>query len=219
NSHHSIATGAHGRLVQWAALLLFFLPASFASARAGVVSSAVPSNSPTVFYVTRPQPEVTNGLGSWIWDKATFNKQTVRLWHSFEIPTTNPIVRAELRIAADNAFKVWLDGKELGSGSDWRTLSIYHLEGSLTPGGHALAVEGFNDNDQAGVILGFRLEMANGQFMEIRSDQTWRVVPNSESSWETALRPGDSWPNASSAANFGRVPWWDIPASVLHIHG
>src|SRR5262249_18787370 len=132
---------------------------------------------------------------------------------------TNPVVRAELRIAADNAFKVWLDGQELGSGSDWRTLSIYHLEGTLRPGGHALAVEGFNDNDQAGVILGFRLEMANGQVMETRPAPTWRVVPNSEASWETALRPADNWPEASFAANFGRVPWWEIPASVLHIQG
>ena len=198
--------------------MLFCVVLSFAF-HSGAAAPAIASNSPTIFYVTRPQPEVTNGLGSWIWDKVTFNKQTVRLWHSFEIPKTNPVVRAELRIAADNAFKVWLDGKELGSGSDWRTLSIYHLEGSLSPGGHALAVEGFNDNDQAGVILGFQLEMANGGAMEIRSDQTWRVVPNSEGSWETAVHPGDNWPNASFAANFGRVPWWDIPASVLHIHG
>lgn len=199
--------------------VLFCLALSFALVHITAGASAATSNSPTIFYVTRPQPEVTNGLGCWIWDKVTVNKQTVRLWHRFEVPTTNPVVRAELRIAGDNAFKVWLDGHELGSGSDWRTLSIYHLEGNLSPGGHALAVEGFNDNDQAGVILGFRLETLNGQNVEIRSDPTWRVVPNSESSWETALHPADNWPNASLAANFGRVPWWDIPASVLHIHG
>lgn len=196
-----------------------FCLAFFALVHVNARGSAITSNSPTIFYVTKPQPEVTNGLGCWIWDKVTSNKQTVRLWHCFEVPKTNPVVRAELRIAGDNAFKVWLDGHELGSGSDWRTLSIYHLEGNLTPGGHVLAVEGFNDNDQAGMILGFRLEMVNGQDVEIRSDPTWRVVPNSESSWETALRPADNWPNASLAANFGRVPWWDIPASVLHIHG
>ena len=169
--------------------------------------------------MTAPRPEVTNGLGCWIWDKATFNKQTVRLWHRFEVPQTNPVVRAELRIAADNAFKVWLDGQELGSGSDWRTLSIYHLEGRLNPGAHALAVEGFNDNDQAGIILGLRLETVNGQELQICSDPSWRVVPNTARSWETALRPAEDWPNASLAANFGRIPWWTIPTSVLHIRG
>ncbi len=109
---------------------LFVLAASLASARASESSSAAASNYPTIFYVTAPRPEVTNGLGRWIWCKDTFSKQTVRLWHRFEVPKTNSVVRAELRIAGDNAFKVWLDGQELGSGSDWRTLSIYHLEGS-----------------------------------------------------------------------------------------
>ena len=170
------------------ATILLFCPALFlASPRASANPVTVSSNSPAIFYVTAPRPEVTNGLGSWIWDKVTFNKQTVRLWHAFEVPKTNPVVRTELRIAADNAYKVWLDGQELGSGSDWRTLSIYHMEGTLSSGPHVLAaLEGFNDNDQAGIILGFRLEMADGQAVEIRSDpESWRVVPNSESGSNT----------------------------------
>jgi signal transduction histidine kinase len=210
---------ARGKCRQRETFFLFLLTVSLASARAGGSAAPVASSSAAIFYVTAPRPEVTNGLGSWIWDKVTANKQTVRLWQHFEVPKTNPVVRAELRIAADNAFKVWLDGQELGSGSDWRTLSIYHLEGRLNSGAHSLAVEGFNDNDQAGIILGLRLETASGQVLQIRSDPTWRVVPNSEGSWETALRPAESWPNASLAANFGRIPWWTIPTSVLHISG
>lgn len=198
---------------------MFCLAVSFASAGAGESPMAPASNYPTIFYVTAPQPEVTNGLGCWIWDKVAVSKQTVRLWHRFEVPKTNPVVRAELRIAADNAFKVWLDGEELGSGSDWRTLSIYHLAGTLAPGGHVLAMEGFNDNDKAGIILGLHLETANGQQLQIRSDPTWRVVPDPESGWQTALSPAANWPNASLATNFGRMPWWSIPTSVLHIHG
>lgn len=174
------------------------------------------NNYPNV-YVTKVQPEVTNGLGCWMWDKVTLNKQTVRLWNRFEIPKTNPVVRAELRIAADNAYKVWLDGQELGSGSDWRTLSIYHLEGRLKSGPHVLAVEGFNDNDQAGIILGMSLETDEGQVIQVRSDLSWRVVPNSEHGWESALHAAPDWPNSSVAANFGRVPWWTVPTSVVHI--
>ncbi len=82
-----------------------------------------------------------------------------------------------------------------------------------------LAVEGFNDNDRAGIILGLRLETANGQVLQIRSDPTWRVVPNSDRSWETALRPAADWPNASFVTNSGRIPWWTVPTSVLHIRG
>jgi signal transduction histidine kinase len=98
-------------------------------------------------------------------------------------------------------------------------LSIYHLEGTLAPGAHVLAVEGFNDNDQAGIILGFRMDMADGRAQQICSDLTWRVVSNSESDWQTTLVPLADWRNASLATNFGRVPWWTIPTSVLHIRG
>ncbi len=215
-----------GEFLRRAAFWLFCLAMSFASARAASSNvtnyaarnpAANVGNYPNV-YVTKVLPGVTNGLGGWMWDKATLNKQTVRFWHGFEVPKTNPVVHAELSIAADNAYKVWLDGQELGIGSDWRTLSIYHLEGTLYPGEHVLAVEGFNDNDQAGVILGLRLDMAGGQVMQIRSDpKAWRVVPNSEDNWETARRPAKDWPDAAVATNFGRMPWWTIPTSVLHI--
>ena len=216
NLHLPKLAGIREKFLQPVAFIQFSLAMSFASAHAGDISAAVASNYPTI-YVAKSEPEVTNGLGCWIWDKATLNKQTVRLWHSFNVPKTNPVARAELRIAADNAFKIWLDGQELGSGSDWRTLSIYHLEGTLNSGAHVLAVEGFNDNDQAGVILGLSLEMANGQLMQICSDLTWRVVPDADPNWETALQPAENWPNASIATNFGRMPWWTIPTSVLHI--
>jgi signal transduction histidine kinase len=201
---------------RFAGICVFFLTMRSGSVYAALNPAANVSNYPNV-YVAKVQPEVTNGLGCWMWDKVTFNKQTVRLWSRFEVPKTNPVIRAELRIAADNAYKVWLDGQELGSGSDWRTLSIYHLEGSLSPGGHVLAVEGFNDNDQAGIILGMSLEMAEGQAMQIRSDLSWHVVPNSEHGWESALHPAPDWPNSSVATNFGRVPWWTVPTSVVHI--
>lgn len=201
----------------WAFCWLMSFALAHAALNPAALNPAANVNNYPNVYVTKVQPEVTNGLGCWMWDKATFNKQTVRFWKGFDVPKTNSVIRAELRIAADNAYKVWLDGQELGSGSDWRTLSIYHLEGTLNPGPHVLAVEGFNDNDQAGIILGMSLEMARGQPIQIRSDLSWRVVPNTEHGWESALRPATDWPDSSLARNFGRLPWWTIPTSVLHI--
>jgi len=159
----------------------------------------------------------TNGLGSWIWAKQTLDKQTIHLWKSFNIPASDPAVHADLRIAADNAFKVWLDGQEIGDGSDWRTLSIYELNGKLDPGTHVLAIEGFNDCDKAGVIVGFHLKLADGRVLEIPSDTSWNIVPNSVSGWQTATRPSEDWPKATFIAHLGQFPWWSIPTTVAHI--
>ena len=65
--------------------------------------------------------EATNYLGVWIWDKETHDKQTCRFWKRFEIPKGTRVIHAQLRLTADNAFTLFLDGRELGKGSDWRT--------------------------------------------------------------------------------------------------
>jgi signal transduction histidine kinase len=159
----------------------------------------------------------TNGLGCWIWSKQTLDKQTIHLWKSFNVPKSNPATHAELRISADNAFRVWMDGKEIGSGSDWRTLSIYELSGKLEPGTHVLAVEGFNDCDSAGVIIGLNLKLAGGQLLHMQSDTDWRVIPLSVSSWRTATQPSVDWPQATFIAGLRQPPMWSHPKTVAYI--
>ena len=163
------------------------------------------------------QKAATNGLGCWIWAKDVLDKQTVHLWQTFKIPGSAPATNADLRISADNAFRVWLDGHEIGSGSDWRTLSIYDLSGQLSPGTHVLAVEGFNDCDKAGVIVGLSVKLANGRELHVQSDMTWRIVPLSVSDWQTITQPSGSWPAARFIAHLGQVPWWSVPKTIAHI--
>lgn len=180
------------------------------------------TNTPNIYvdyYPNKTGVACTNALGCWIWAKQVLNKQTIYLWKAFQVPKPSPVVQAELSISADNAYTVWLDGQEIGSGSDWRTLSIYELNGKLAPGTHVLAVEGFNDCDNAGVIVGLRLKMANGQFLQLRSDTSWRVVPHPVSGWQTATQPRDDWPQATFIAAMGQKAWWSIPATVARIQG
>lgn len=163
------------------------------------------------------QKAATNGLGCWIWAQQVLDKQTVHLWQTFNIPGSAPATNADLRISADNAFRVWIDGHEIGSGSDWRTVSIYNLSGQLSPGTHVLAVEGFNDCDKAGVIVGLSVKLAGGKELYFRSDTKWRVVPLTVSGWQTITRPADDWPNAKFIAHLGQVPWWSVPKTIAHI--
>jgi len=152
-----------------------------------------------------------------MWDKETRDKQTCRLWKKFAIPEGTRVEYAELRIAADNAFTLFLDGRELGRGSDWRTLSAYDLTRVLSPGTHLLAVEGFNDVDKAGVILGFHAVLANGQSVLIASDKSWRVVPNDVSHWQTRRNADTDWPGATIVGTLGQKPWWSEPTAYINL--
>jgi signal transduction histidine kinase len=156
----------------------------------------------------------TNGLGSWIWAAQTFDRQTCHLWRSFEIPPSAAVVHAQLRMTVDNEFTLLLDGRELGRGAEWRELFDYNLTPLVGPGPHTLAVVAYNSSDYAGMIFGLRIDLADGRTIYIKSDQTWRIVPDGVKNWETAQKASDTWPHATTIVPLGALPWWTTPQRV-----
>ena len=157
--------------------------------------------------------DATNHLGQWIWDTNTLDKQTCRFWKSFEIPRDAKISRATLRITVDNGYTLFLDGQEIGRGSDWRTVTEYDVTWLLNPGRHILAIEGFNDRLQAGLIFGLDIELMdeNRSTMDVVSDDTWFVVPVAQRSWINRKTAPPDWHRAIVVGTIGKPPWQPWP--------
>ena len=155
------------------------------------------------------------GLGSWIWTTNFEEKQTCRFWKAFDVPEEDRVRQALLRITADNSYHLYLDGRDVGEGSNWKSLTEYDLTCLVTPGHHVLAVEGFNDGREAGVLLGMHLTFASGKRMEILSDDSWRVVPDTGRRWLSRSRPDPNWPAATVVGVVGQNPWWLNPVNIM----
>jgi signal transduction histidine kinase len=113
---------------------------------------------------------------------------------------------------------VFLDGRELGRGSDWRTVSAYDLSWLLPAGPHVLAVDGFNDVNKAGIIVGFHAELSDGRSIDIRSDTNWLVAPLSVPDWRTRRQAPASWPHATVVGVLGESPWWQpLPTEFANV--
>ncbi len=176
-----------------------------------------------VYPLTKPQkvtPEAEKvieqlGLGSWIWTTNFDEKQICRFWNSFEVPENDRVRQALLRITADNSYHVFLDGREIGEGSNWKSLTEYDLTFLVTPGRHVMAIEAFNDGREAGVLLGMRITLASGQQMKLLSDDSWRVVPNSVRRWQSRTRPDPNWAAATEVGVIGQSPWWLNPVNTM----
>jgi signal transduction histidine kinase len=202
--------------VRWRTL--YFIAVCSLALSSTVNPTAAAPGSPTNTNVPVTDGSVLDpnyGLGSWIWTSETHDKQTCRLWRSFEIPKLASVARAQLTITGDNEYRLFLDGREVGHGSDWRSLTEYDLTWLLFPGTHILAIEAFNDQDQAGIILGMRIELEDGQIVEIGSDKTWRVVPDDEKNWLRRINPRPEWPEATMIAPLGSLPWWSKPLRTV----
>lgn len=155
-----------------------------------------------------------NGLGSWIWSEKTYDGQVCKLWRSLEIPEDSTVVRARLSMTVDNEFTLYLDGRELGRGAEWREIFVFELAPLLTPGQHILAVKAVNSFTQAGMLLGLEVELKDGRVIRIKSDASWRIVPDQVNRWETRLEAPNTWPAATIKQPFGGGPYWTSPLSV-----
>ena len=155
-----------------------------------------------------PAPEIADlGLGNWIWTDTMADKQTCRLWRRFDVPAGALVSLAMLHITADNSYRIFLDGLEIGRGGDFNDLTEYNVTQLITPGPHVLAVEGFNDSLAAGVILGLHIQMLNGQSVEILSDRSWFVVPAEERNWTRRREPRPGWKHAGIVGFAGKFDW------------
>jgi signal transduction histidine kinase len=191
--------------------LLFFYAASAAAAPS---LEGSPNRKETAADTSAAYQDPTNGLGSWIWAATTTNEQTCHFWRSFEIPASATVKQARLCMTVDNEFSVFLDGRELGRGAEWRELFIFDLKPLMSPGRHVLAVRGFNSTGYAGMLLGLRVELADERRIEIQSDPSWRIAPNELQGWERKSEAAKEWPAATVQAPLGGSPWWQTPINI-----
>jgi signal transduction histidine kinase len=189
--------------------VFFFVLAMLARADDEVIANGKTQPETAEMYVSP-----TNGLGSWIWEEKTIDDQTCLLWKTFEIPGPGGVTNAQLVLTVDNEFTLYLDGHELGRGSEWRELFVFDVTRLMSPGRHVLAVRCYNGSFFAGMILGLQVRLADGRTLEVKSDDTWRVVPNEVKRWEKATEPQAGWPAATVIAPLGGKPWWTQPEYV-----
>ena len=162
----------------------------------GAAALAQPDDSESSEMESSDAQKALMGVGPWIWAPVVRDKQTCRLWRSFKIPYNTTVESARLRIAADNGYRLMLNGRDLGAGSDWRSITEYDVSLLLGPGHHVLAVEAFNDNREAGVQFGLKINLKDGRSVEILSDPTWRVAPENEQGWESKREAPAHWGKA-----------------------
>src|SRR5205085_2625132 len=136
----------------------------------------------------------------------TLNLQTVQFWKSFEIPKTAAVVHARLRMTADDEYSLFLDGREVGRGAEWHELFDYNLTPLMSPGRHILAVNAMNSFSLAGMLFGMRVDLADGRAVEVKSDESWRIVPAGVRGWEKATKAAAAWPKATVVAPLGGGP-------------
>jgi len=148
-------------------------------------------------------------LGKWIWYPDGMTNEALSCWllKTFEIPAGKKVVRARIRVTADNSFILFLDGRKLGENSDFRYLAGYEVAAALGPGRHTLGLFAYSSGGPCGALLGLAAELDDGLRIEICSDKSWLSTFRSFEGWERSGFEPRGWVPAKEIAEAGAAPW------------
>jgi putative membrane-bound dehydrogenase-like protein len=155
---------------------------------------------------------VTNELGSaeWIWSPAhTRNEIPVGecfFRKTFEL--TEPDV-GEVQIAADNEFVLFVNGKQVGKGNDWRQLQVFEISPHLVRGRNSVSIHVKNtDEGSAGLVGRVLVREKSGTYVSHPTNKSWKTSVKEYSEWTAAQFADKEWINATSYGVLGlALPW------------
>ena len=139
----------------------------------------------------------------WIWTDPTAAQATppgtVYFRKTFHLDTLP--AQALALATADNRFRLFLNGHEIGTGDDWKRLRVLDLRRRLVTGRNVLAVEATNGRTRpddradttpnpAGFLFVARLTS------DPRHDATSTLALGSDASWLSSIQAADGWEQA-----------------------
>ena len=118
------------------------------------------------------------------------------------------IERANILISVDHSYTLYINGKKVSDGVDWRKVDKLSVKDFLVEGENVIAIEGTNEGsiaNPAGILFAMQIDYANGEQIEINSDKNWK---------STADIPEESWANLDfndqdwqEVRDYGSVHW------------
>ena len=167
-----------------------------------------------VYYAAAYNP-TSEGLSSnRIWHKEVKFDRTVLpdpgkryFRHVFTLPDLE-ILMASTLISVDHSYTLYLNGKSISQGSDWKKVDKIDVTDLLNPGENIIAVEGINEGkiaNPAGILFAMKIRYDEGQDILIQSGADWK---------STKAVPGDDWINLEfndesweKVRNYGSSHW------------
>jgi putative heme-binding domain-containing protein len=149
---------------------------------------------------------------NWIWSPA-YKKDDVPVGDvyfrkSFEL---NQSDFGQVHIACDNQYELYVNGRLVGKGGDWRKMDVHDVQQYLVHGSNIVAIKATNtDAGAAGLVARVIVKEKGGTYESYSTDATWKTSVKPNADWAQArLKDGD-WLAATVYGPLGGVlPWGD----------
>jgi alpha-L-rhamnosidase len=152
--------------------------------------------------------------GQWIWHKdakadgaKVFFRGTLDLSGLGEL--AGKIDKATVKVTADDAFELFVNGEKVGSGTGWNVANVFDLKDRLKPGRNVVAAVVTNATGPGGLIAGFRVSSGD-KSLELKTDASWRVSLTGAEGWTAVEFSEAGWEPAAVVGDHGVKPWGEL---------
>ena len=158
----------------------------------------------------------------WIWNTADAQKSApagaVYFRAALGMPADRKITRAVAAIGGDNSADVWINGKQVASGSSAALPIAAEVMGLLHAGENTVAVRAAHPRADrpAGLIGAVAVYFDSGEPMFLRTDNRWRTIVKSEPGWENPGFLDAAWQPAKELGGYGMQPWGQAGLAAEH---
>lgn len=158
------------------------------------------------------EKELSLSASSWIWhpdeDGASGAAAGAKYFRRVIQVDASALGTARMLVSADNAFTLWINGKEVHQGADWQTPDEVSIKEYLKQGDNVIAFSVSNSEPgPAGLIAAVRIEYADGKEQTIYTDGSWLAGVSEVDGWRNAVRDPDGWKASRVMGAVGMMPW------------
>lgn len=180
----------------------------------GLVFALVALAIAAVFTISAPATvngaDVDGGEAQWIWTaeqaEAEVPAGTVYFRKTFGLGEPES---GQIQITADDSFELFVNGRTVGRGDDWRKLAVFDILRFLRNGRNVVAVKVQNGQPgAAGLVVRLTVKAKGNTDVSYSSDKSWRATTQETPNWSTVKFDDASWQPARMLGELGRAEPW-----------
>lgn len=160
----------------------------------------------------------------WIWlpgpapDGVTYPPGNATFRRDYYPPAGRTPLSANILITVDNAYTLWVNGREIGTSNDFRQAHRYCVP--LEPDCNVFAIQGQNapsgipssPNNPAGAISAIEIRYTDGFTEQVVTDAEWHGLGGpSPPGFQQVAYDDSAWPAAFVEGPFNISPWNAVP--------
>ncbi|MBI3836567.1 MAG: HEAT repeat domain-containing protein [Planctomycetia bacterium] len=157
----------------------------------------------------------------WIWspayEKELAPAETCYFRKTFNLGAPE---QGTIQIACDDRYDLYVNGRHVGAGQQWKLLDVYDITKYLVQGPNTVAVKAVNtEQGSAGLVARVVVKQQGNTHVDYSTDATWKTALKEFPQWQKARFNDTQWLAARSFGALGATLPWGNEVTVAGADG